>query len=676
MNDKLDLQQTIGNSRVLVSKISDDPYSYYYDRFYTDDEFEIKVDHEKANVVKVDSIKQILREQFVDGKTHRLEWVYNAMKQDPGFMIDPVNNYYKKLLEQSGIDFSALSDDEAKEIIAAIDPVTWGEKYLLQKHGGWKPRCSNDGFPYQAQMIRCKSKKITARAGRRIGKTVSLVVRILHKAYTWVDTTGKKPDFKIVIFTPNQAQIDLIFRMMDIFIDNNPVLMEGIIPSAQGVKIPQKKSPYYYIEFKSGVKISGFVSGSTGIRGQAADMLVMDEASFLTPDDTDAVGALLLENKQVEMWVSSTPKGLKDWFYERVHDPEYVSFHFPTDKFHPGWDAQLEAQFKRQLTNSGYKHEVLADFSADGEGVFQSPYIEATKRDYTYKGIVRDKKCTYGLGCDWNSAANGTQIKVIEYNPDTFRYRIVDSMAIHIEGWTQIKAVEAIRDANRKWRPKFIYVDDGYGATQLELLHALGAAAEPGSADRFLTEAKAVNFSSKIEVWDQHTQQKVKKPAKPFLVNNAVRVVENGLIDISREDEMLIKQMEGYVLDGVSPSNVPRYKADPKHGDHELDAMMIALLGFTIEFSSLGNPIASSAVSMVSQIFQKSNGNVNQLDPHIQARDAALQRDKAREAMELADATRVKGIFTQPATKIRPRTMPAVRGSYQKTKIQPRSRKW
>lgn len=622
------------------------PYQYFYDRYISQDEFEVKIENFNIDKIDVKSIQEQIDLQLAEAKRTKKDWLAQAMSSDPAFMLNPIEDFYKKLIPKDML--SQLTEDEIMEVISIYDPVTWGERYLLQNHGGWKPRCSKTGFPYQAQLARCRSKRIVARAGRRLGKSMSLAVRVLHKAFTFVP--DKRPNYKVVIFTPNQSQIDVIFKMMEMLVDNNPALMSMV---KEG-RIPIRKNPNYTIELTNGAIITGFVSGSTAVRGSAADMLILDEASFLTKDDTDAVLALLTEHENVELWISSTPQGLKDYFYDRVHDPNFVSFYFPSDKYHPNWSSQMEDEFKSQLSSAGYAHEVLANFSADGQGVFQSQFIQNAIADYKYSNMTYDPNMKYSIGVDWNDSENGTQIYVVGFSVDEMRYKIVDRRSVHIEGWTQTTAVRAIQELNRKWRASIIYVDEGHGGAQIEMLHELGVKASPGSADKRLMHVKGVGFARVIETRDPWSQsnQIIKRQTKAFMVNSAVRIFESGFIDIPKEDEKLIHQLEGYKLDRVQPNGTPVYAKDEKYGDHCLDAVMIALLGFVLEYSSLGKGLPSSNIRPVAL---KTN---EKSDPATEYAKK-LQADKDTEQKQLEDARATSDIlFGQTSQSITSRPKP------------------
>jgi len=629
-------------------KAIDDPYGFYYDEEYIDDE-DLKVEIDQDSHLKYDPrhFREYLdKEIFTDDiKSRKKEWLINGMKNDPAFMVDPVTDYYLQKIPNEAL--TQLSKEEVRLLVAMEDPVTWGEIFLLKKSGfnnKWSPRFSKTGIPYQSMIARTKSKRVALRAGRRCGKTAGVVVRMLHRAFTFVPKPGKGT-YNIIVFTPNQSQIRTIFKMIELMIDGNPDLLSMIKEKG---KIPTRQQPYMELEFTNGVTIMGFVSGSPAIRSKAADFLWLDEGSFLTSDDIDPVIALINEHKDVEFIVSSTPKGLKDWFYERVNDPSYVDFYFPSDRFHPLWDRKMEEELKGSLSSSGYSHEVLALFSGDGEGVFQLPFVEAAVADYSYS-LQRPKEgWIYTMGVDWNDPENGTQIKIVGYDttqtdPAAKRYRVVATESIHIEKWTQLTAIDKIIEMNRRWKCSHIYVDAGHGSTQIERLHQIASLAPPKSIDRRLKNVQGIGFKKSIEVYDPWSKQIVKKETKPFMVNHAVRIFENGLIEIPREDDKLIHQLEGYLVDRYTPAGVPVYKRDKKYGDHHLDALVLALLPFVLEYDQLGKPRMATAIAVTEAFHGYKEGQA--AGSRQKEMDNALARDKALEQKEYDDSHSTSSIF-------------------------------
>lgn len=141
------------------------------------------------------------------------------------------------------------------------DPVLWAQAFIVsndasaKKYGPWKAR------DYQVEMMRDKSLRKVYRCGRRLGKTDTMVIEGLHKAFT-------HKNFRILYITPYENQVNLIFMRFRELIADSPLLKNEIVK--------MKNSPYT-VEFKNGSVIMGFTTGASSgqgaasVRGQRAD---------------------------------------------------------------------------------------------------------------------------------------------------------------------------------------------------------------------------------------------------------------------------------------------------------------------------------------------------------------------------------------------------------------------
>ena len=180
-------------------------------------------------------------------------------------------------------------------------------------------------------------------------------------------------------------------------------------------------------------------------------------------------------------------------------------------------------------------------------------------------------------------------------------------------GWTQLSAVQKIVELNRIWHPQGIYVDSGFGSTQDEILRQEGynAAADPTRGpmhpDSKLKDiVKKYEFGSAIEIRDLFTKEPIKKPAKPFLVENTLRFFESNQIRYPETDTVVEAQLLNYVIDRITPTGTPVYKArDEAIGDHDIDALFVAMVAFTLEATPFGKPVFSSRISFAGNFGQK-----------------------------------------------------------------------
>ena len=519
----------------------------------------------------------------------------------------------------------SLMPGDPNLIVGTQDPVTWAATMLdwhcidpkgehwKRKHeqgtlGGApeykefqaKAGCSIFHRPYQEIMLRCSSKYKVFRLGRQLGKTETLCIAILHALFT-------NGNFQATIIAPYQSQIDLIFKRVQELIRSNPILQNSVVRNV--------KAPQYTIELKNGSMAIGFTAGTrsggdaASVRGQRGGMLVFDEADYLSPADIDATLSVITNFPDATVWMSSTPTGKREKFYETCHARDWREFHLPSHS-NPNWTEQLDDFFKNILTEDGYDHEIKAIFGEQEEGVYQAKYVEAAQDEYEYGDCVRQKPTgdpnkdyLYTIGVDWNDPAIGVAIAVVEWNPFDRLFRIVDKQIIAKSEYTQIKGCQKVVELNRIWTPVAIYADAGHGSTSAEILKLAGhnAIRRDGrnSPDAAFTRIfKKYQFGGNIETRDPFTKQPVKKQGKAFLVENSVRRFEQSIIKYPRSDEKYTAALHGYIVKNISQAGVPVYHEENKTaGDHFLDAVNLALVAFMLEKTEFGNPHFSTDIA-------------------------------------------------------------------------------
>jgi hypothetical protein len=445
-----------------------------------------------------------------------------------------------------------------------------------------------------------------SRIGRRAGKTVSLGVYAIWKAFT-------TPNTRVLIITPYESQVKLIFDdTIRPLIADSPMIRNSIV---------KDRSQPFWIEFSHGSAILGMTAGTrsgqhgTSIRGQTANVVILDEADFLTPQSHAAIDAIFHENEKVEMWASSTPTGKREWFYNVCTDRRlgYKEFHYPS-MVSPTWNPEFEQEARLTITEEEFEHEYLADWGSQAQGVFNPIYVDQCVVDYSYDEL--DIRKVPGnirvMGVDWNAAKNGIQIVIVEFcmepihinfkitleNDDleaepeveTIRQEVKDKfvvlrrLQITDKEMTQAKGINAILKLMAEYDVDHLYVDEGYGHTNVEDLY--------NSADdypqlRIKDKLKPVNLSGKIQIRDPQTRKIEEKPLKPYMVNNSkLRVEQLSCILPQHEDYPtgIVGQMRNYLVVRISDKGYPTYSSE---NDHALDAWMIAMLGFAEEYSEL-----------------------------------------------------------------------------------------
>lgn len=467
------------------------------------------------------------------------------------------------------------SDEDFEEAQRTVDPVTWAYVEL-----GWEPRW------YQEEILCCTSQFKAIRAGRRIGKTASLSVLAL-----WYAVTRK--NFKILVICPYVAQVDKIFTNIRELAAQSPSIVNSVVRDLKSS--PQK------IEFANGSYIIGFAAGGSSsgksdqIRGQDADMIIMDEVDYIDDKDIEVIMAILTTNKDVKVAVSSTPKGIRSRLFEwsRDKDGRFKEFWYISAES-PAWDEDTEEFYRQMYSPGGFAREFLAEFGDEMVGVFRAKDLQKCIFNYKYEDCKpNNKACVYVIGVDWNKIT-GTHICVVErpVGADPI-YKLVEKKIIRKSDFTQIRGVEAILELMYKWNAEYIYCDAGYGHTQLEMLYAQDL------KDPLLNmkkKVKGIDMNSNITIFHPKTKEEIKKPAKPLMVYFAASRVERHQImfPVSEDTDMqiipeelpysnigVVQQARNFRVTKVSPTGRETFSQDY---EHTLTAWMLAIMGHLLEY--------------------------------------------------------------------------------------------
>lgn len=325
-----------------------------------------------------------------------------------------------------------------------------------------------------------------------------------------------------------------------------------------------------------------------------ADGFIVHNCDFLNPKDLNAILGILMDNAATEFWASSTPIGEGN-LYQLSKDPAFKEFHFPSYVI-PHYSDKIDADLRRQMTEVGYEQEVLANFGASEEGVFQIPFIEKSIiREQTIistEYVLRNRDdFILTMGVDWNHDKVGTRVVIVAYHKITGRYFILTRDRVALAGWTQLLAVQKIVDLNRLYDVDHIYVDEGFGTSQASMLRQFSqnqyGKVPHDHPDLKLSDVVAVNFSASLNLRDPVSGDELKKQTKQYMVEYAANLLTRGVLVLrEEEDSDIIAQMKNYVVKSVSARGLKTFTyKDPQIADHDLDAYMLALHGFHQEYS-------------------------------------------------------------------------------------------
>ena len=544
-------------------------------------------------------IKQIKRIEWVfQNKLSHLNWAdgtpvteRNFTNRQLSLLVDEPFEVDKELLE------AGISAEQQRQIHIAKDPCRWAKHFL-----GAETRV------YQTLILRDPALRKVLRAGRRLGKTFTMAIYLLHYSYT-------HRDGRSLVIAPMKTQVELIYQEINRLASKNTIVSNSITRKVT--------SPQFMIEFSNGSTIRFFTSGmrsggkSDVARGQEAHIIVLDEMDYMHADDLDALYAMLQKTAEDQpdkvLIGASTPTGRRERFWEWCKSDRFTEYWYPS-YCNPFFSKEQEDEFREQYSESGYRHEIEADWGEDSEGVYPRKYVDRAfiEPSWSYIPEIQSARSFFTIGADWDKYGAGTNIVVLEacaenYEDERFRgkVRVAYREEIAKSEYTLTNGVNRLVDLNEIFQPKHIYIDRGYGEVQVELLRKYGTE-NPRSNLR--DRVKGIGFGETIEIRDPYTKLPIKKEIKPYMVDNLTQYLEREAIVFPVSDEELYMQLISYVVVRTTQTGRPVFEAGGSAVDHAHDALMLALLAITQNYGDFSKPkVATNTESFSNTFFMPKN---------------------------------------------------------------------
>lgn len=540
--------------------------------------------------------------------------------------------------------------DQVKLAKIMKDPVAWAQAFLrtFNPQTGriepWKARW------YQVEMLQDQSKKRVYRCGRRTGKTETMVVESLFHVCT-------KKNFRVLIITPYENQVRLAFMRLNELIKESPVVSSMVLSNTKNPYMIKMNNESAILGFTTGASSGG---GAASIRGQRADLIVMDEVDYMGEADFDSVMIIAGERPEIRTVMSSTPTGKRSKFYQACTDPKMGFIeHFHPSTHNPNWNDEMEAEFRATLSEQGYVHEVEAEFGVQNTGVFDKDRVDEAKEFYNYayapldyyqeaaikrgdieppEMLLYDRRhpAPYSrfrtIGVDWDKYEETSSIIVLEFNERLKRFMILKAYSVPRSEYSYDMAVKTIIELNEIYKPAMIYCDRGAGEYQIEALCIHG---KNHPETRLHEKVKGFQFSQKLDIQNPVTGEITKEPLKPFMITQLQIAFERNQLIISKYDEKLYKQLIDYEVVKRAQNGNPIFT---DVNEHFIDALGLAYLAMTLTFKELtgvmretemANKVLTSARHLISnEKALNSINRANEIKPEIQQFYENYQHDE------------------------------------------------
>lgn len=512
---------------------------------------------------------------------------------------------YKPVLEEKyDVDIidsiiEELSDSELLELKAIFSPVDW---FRANVHD---PDTYSERW-YQSLTLSCSARNKVLRLGRRCGKTFSIVMDLIYRI-----ATASRP-INILVAAP---LVTMIHEIEKAFKALSRVLeQENFITKSRA-------TPTLEMTFFNGSVLQGITTsdGGKASRGKKADIIWLDETDYMDRKAIEAIEAIKLDNPNVEMFITSTPKGEGN-LYEFAQQENVKEFHYPSYVI-PHYNDAIDQDLKGKLSEIGFTQEVLALYGLDQDSVFQQHFIEDSYElyipEFYNESFVLNNRDRFIviIGVDWNHDNNGTRIIVVGYDKMADRFFCIEKKKIAKVNLTQELSVNMVVELNRKYNADHIVCDEGFGIGQVSELRVRGkeqyGKVPANHPDIRLTKTESVQFGATLEIRDPTTYETLKKRTKQYIVELAQKLLEEKRLALDpAKDSELIMQLKNYsIIKTGLRGNV--YKAkDKKIGDHDLDGYMLALYMFDKVYGDYISPKAYEHVSIIP------NSNTEFYDPN------------------------------------------------------------
>ncbi|MFA7332427.1 MAG: hypothetical protein WC326_15265 [Candidatus Delongbacteria bacterium] len=258
-----------------------------------------------------------------------------------------------------------LSADEISFAQILLDPVAFSAGFLSQLDGpeSGRPMAL---WAHQVEDVRDASREIVHQDGRAVGKTVDIVVQVLHYGVT-------ARNGRMLVTAPNDGHVNKIIEEVEAHIEASEFLREMVAVDANGrMRITRK--PYYQQTWKNGTIIYFRPAGPTGksVRSLHCDKVLVDEAAWYPEPAWRALRRVL--NRGGQMRCYSNPNGLRNTTYYRITQPSsgWRIYKWPS-WIVPGWcqaDTEGEAKFYGGKDTAGFQHEVAGEHGAPSYAAF------------------------------------------------------------------------------------------------------------------------------------------------------------------------------------------------------------------------------------------------------------------------------------------------------------------
>lgn len=246
--------------------------------------------------------------------------------------------------------------------------------------------------PKQAEIERTPAKRKILVCGRRFGKT-TLFAKVACEQFLH----GKV----ILEAAPVAKQTNAFWRKCKVYL--KPLIDAGLVYKNESERV---------LEMGKGRIQTQTAHDADTLRGDYADLLLLDEYSYMDASAWEQVGAPMLLDSDGDAWFAFTPNRRNHAFrlYGKAisEGGDYAAFH-ATSHDNPHLKQEALERLTRDMTEEQIKQEILAEFLENEGAVFRN-IAECTRAPITTPEEHKGHPCC--MGVDYGKKEDYTVISV------------------------------------------------------------------------------------------------------------------------------------------------------------------------------------------------------------------------------------------------------------------------
>lgn len=231
-------------------------------------------------------------------------------------------------------------------------------------------------------------------AGRQVGKSRTLAVESLFAAFT-------QRNALVLVISAGEEASKRLLADCSAMANRAPMLKGSILDDSKNT-----------MTLTNGSRILSVPASDKQIRGWSVDLLIVDEAGFVSGEIWEAAEPAIVARPGSRVILSSSPWGAKDHFFRTTwqrgmsgldHDTE--SWHWPST-VSPMADQKLIERWRETWPAHKFAREILAEWTDDSGAYFTAAELDGATAPYAYTDgtsdlfdVTEGQLCTGGI--DW-----------------------------------------------------------------------------------------------------------------------------------------------------------------------------------------------------------------------------------------------------------------------------------